>query len=204
MKTLPAQPFRQIIRIQALRLSALLILPMVLIVHPSFAETIAGEAMEQIGILLIVAGVLGRFWSILYIGGQKNRSVVQGGPYSMCRHPLYLSSTIGVLGFGMLLESVILAVVLTMITFAILMATAQREEAFLRLKFGADYDRYAAVTPAILPDISRFQTEERVTFSPARLKVNFADALVFLALIPLAELIEGVRESGLLPTYFLP
>ena len=204
MTTTPVQPFRQIIRINTLRVSALLMLPLVLIVHPALAETLAGEAMEQAGILLVVAGVLGRFWSILYIGGHKNRTVVRSGPYSMCRHPLYLSSTIGALGFGLLLESASLAVALTALTFAILMATARREEAYLRQEFGPAYDAYAAVTPAILPDISRFETEDQVTFSPARLRVNFADALVFLGLIPLAELIEGARDSGMLPALLLP
>lgn len=51
--------------------------------------------------LKIVACVLIGFWSILYIGGRKNQMIMQDGPYSMCRHPLYLFSTIGVFGFGL-------------------------------------------------------------------------------------------------------
>lgn len=56
------------------------------------------ELLEVLGISLVIFAVLGRFWSILYIGGRKNKEVMQDGPYSMCRHPLYQFSTMGVVG----------------------------------------------------------------------------------------------------------
>jgi dTDP-4-dehydrorhamnose 3,5-epimerase len=51
---------------------------------------------------------------------------MQEGPYSICRHPLYLFSTIGAAGFGLLLDSLTLTVVFGLGAFAILSLTARR------------------------------------------------------------------------------
>ena len=204
MVNLSAKPFQQSIRIAILRLGFIALLPLIFLIHPAYDDSMLGEVMEQIGVLLIIAGVVGRFWSILYIGGHKNRTVIQSGPYSICRHPLYLFSTIAVLGFGLMLQGVLFAIFFTGLTFLVLTWTARREEAFLRAQFGPVYDDYAARTPRILPRISNFQTDPAVTFQVSNLKGNFFDALVFVALIPLAEFVDWVRESGWTVSITLP
>ena len=160
MNTTIAQPFNQRIRIAALRVALLGLLPLTLFVDPILAPRAAGEVMENLGVGLIIAGVIGRFWSILYIGGHKNACVMDQGPYSVCRHPLYLFSTIAVLGFGLMLQSLVLAVFTTGVIFTILSLTAAREEGFLRRTFGREYDAYAARVPRIFPDPRLFTTTE--------------------------------------------
>lgn len=195
------QPANQQRRITVLRLFAIAALPLILFTRSHWAEdTFPFEMMEIIGILLVITAVLGRFWAILYIGAMKNRTVMDEGPYSVCRHPLYFFSTLGVVGFGMMLGSVTLAVTLGIVTFLILSATAAREETFLRHEFGATYDRYAARVPRILPNPALFHARPTVTSSIRALRVNFADALVFLAFIPVAEVTEAVKSSGVLPS----
>lgn len=186
-------------RINLLRALFLLTVPAVLLIHPSFAETLIGETFEVAGILLIIAGILGRAWSILYIGGHKNTEIVTDGPYSLCRHPLYLFSTIAVFGFGIEVQSLTFAIVLTTIFGTALFFTAMREEVRLRRNFGPAYEAYAKTTPAILPKLSNFRTERLVTFDTKQLRRNFWDATVFLFLIPLAEFIEFAREVSFLP-----
>ena len=159
------------------------------------------ELIESLGMLLIIGGVLGRFWSILYIGSRKNKMVLQDGPYSICRHPLYLFSTIAVLGFGLMLGSLVLTLLMTGLTFHVLNDIARKEEEFLRTKFGQSYDAYAAHTPRILPRLSQFRTVQDVTFNAGTLRRNFFDAVVFLSLIPLAEMTEHFKETGALPTF---
>ncbi len=197
-------PFDQRIRITALRLYFLLAIPLIVFSKSAWSETHwLFELLEVAGVFLIISGVLGRFWAILYIGGQKNRSVVQDGPYSICRHPLYLFSTIGVLGFGLMLGSIVLTLFLAGSVFAILSMTAAREEQYLRATFGAEYDAYARRVPRILPRPSLFSGPEFVTFSVPTLSRNLSDALVFLALIPLAELAEGLHEMSGLPHFLI-
>lgn len=197
-------PLIQRHRINILRAVFLCLLPLLLFTrsgwetHPAIHET-----MEAAGALLVIGGVLGRFWSILYSGGRKNATVVQDGPYSMCRHPLYLFSTMAVVGFGILIGSFVLTLAFGGLTFLILMMTARKEEAFLRDKFGPAYDDYARRVPAILPRPSLFRTAGEVTFDVAHLRRNFQDAVVFLAFIPLAEFMEFLHETGAVPAIAL-
>jgi protein-S-isoprenylcysteine O-methyltransferase Ste14 len=204
MSTAPAAhaPVNQKIRIAALRLAFLICLPLIVFSKSVWMDQHwIFEVMEVTGIGMIILAVLGRFWAVLYIGARKNAMVMQDGPYSIMRHPLYLFSTIGVAGFGMMLGSLVLTVGLTVVFFSILSITASREEAFLRSEFGPAYDEYAARVPRIIPDLSLFRTEGTVTFNVRTLRVNLQDALVFLALIPIAEASEILKEYGMIPTF---
>ncbi|PYE82468.1 methyltransferase family protein [Pseudoroseicyclus aestuarii] len=183
-----ARPFNQKIRILALRLAFLGLLPLTLFTRPAISGG-AADLLETAGILAILLAVLGRFWAILYIGGRKNRTLLREGPYSICRHPLYLFSTIGATGFGLMLESVTLAAVMGGAAFVILSLTASREERFLRAAF-AGYADYAREVPRMLPALRLFHTPACLTVDTGTLAGNAADALVFVTLIPLAELLR--------------
>ncbi len=191
-------PVNQAARVNILRLAFLLALPLLLFTRSSWPEPVA-QVLDVLGLTLVIAAVLGRFWAILYIGGHKNQTVMQTGPYSVCRHPLYLFSTLGALGLGLMLGSIVLTAVLGGITFAILSVTARKEEAFLRHRFGPDYDAYAARVPMILPRFSGFQTEDTIMISIRHLRQNLMDALVFLSFIPLAEGLEFMNTNQVLP-----
>lgn len=191
-------PVNQVIRINILRALFLGALPLILFTRSAWSEPVF-EILEILGLALIITAVLGRFWAILYIGGHKNRTVMQDGPYSICRHPLYLFSTIGVIGLGLMLGSIVMTLVIGGLTLAILSMTARKEEAFLRGSFGQDYQDYAARVPMILPAISLFRTEGQISVSVTHLRGNLMDALVFLLFIPLAELMEYLKEMHMIP-----
>jgi protein-S-isoprenylcysteine O-methyltransferase Ste14 len=198
----PSRTRFELSRINILRGSFVLLLPLVLFSWPVWEQAHwLFEVFEVLGITLLIAGVLGRFWAILYIGGRKNDVVMQDGPYSICRHPLYLFSTISVAGFGLMLGSLVLTAVFTALTFVILSQTAAKEEERLRTLFGADYETYAARVPRIWPDLSLFRTEPEVTFRVDHLRTNLMDAMVFLSFIPLSEVAKELKEYGWLPTF---
>lgn len=200
----PLRPFDQRIRIAALRLCLVPMLPLLAMIRSGWAGTPMAAVLHMAGIGLIVLAVLGRFWAILYIGGRKNATVMRDGPYSICRHPLYLFSTLGAAGFGLLLDSLVAAFVLGGLTFVILSLTATREERFLCHRFGAAYRDYARQVPRILPAPRRFRTAPQITCDTGTLARNAWDALVFLALIPLATVLHGVQVADLLPGLVLP
>lgn len=205
------KPMNQKIRIAALRLFFLLAVPALIFTKSAWGEDspsgVGSEALfdilEVLGILVVVAGVLGRFWAILYIGGRKNQEVLQIGPYSICRHPLYLFSTIGATGFGLMLGSLVLTAFFGGAIFLILSLTAAREEAFLRSEFGDQYADYAARVPRIWPRPSLYNAPKTSTFDVDTLRGNLFDAFVFLALIPLAELTEFLHEALNLPYVYI-
>jgi protein-S-isoprenylcysteine O-methyltransferase Ste14 len=196
-------PFRQYLRIWTLRALFVALLPVLLLTEPAITSPGWADIMESLGVLLIVAGVLTRFWAILYIGGRKNRQVISDGPYSVCRHPLYLGSTLATFGFGMLTYTVTLTVLIGGVTFVVLMLTARREERFLRQEFGAAYAAYAARVPLIIPRPAGYQSPPEITFSTADLRTQLRDAFVFLSLFPLTEVFEWIRDLGILPTITL-
>jgi protein-S-isoprenylcysteine O-methyltransferase Ste14 len=191
-------PVNQAIRVNILRLAFLLSVPLLIFTHSAWPEPVF-EVLEVLGLAFVITAVLGRFWAILYIGGHKNQTVKQDGPYSICRHPLYLFSTIGVLGLGLMLGSLVMTLLLGGITFVILSATARKEEAFLRGTFGPAYDVYSAEVPMILPRLTGFRTEDNISISIPQLRRNLMDALVFLSFIPLAEALEFLNETHMLP-----
>lgn len=194
----PARPFDQRLRIAGLRIATAALLPALLFTRPALAG-LPVALLRDAGLICVIAAVLGRFWAILHIGGRKNRQLMQQGPYSLCRHPLYLFSTIGAAGFGLMLGSVTLGVLVGGLVLAILAATAAREERDLRRIFGTGYDAYAARVPRILPRLAGFQTPATITVDTGTLARNARDALVFLALIPLAEAMDCMRAAGMLP-----
>lgn len=188
-------------RINALRTAGILLLPALLFVHPSYPpESATHETYEAIGLLLLFAGVFGRFWSILYVGSRKNAQLVQDGPYSMTRNPLYFFSTVATLGIGLMMGSLVLAALLTLVVGVTLYLTARKERAFLAREFGDDYARYAGRVAFFFPDPRLFHTEPEIVFSTLTLKRNFVDATVFLSFIPLVEVLDMAKES-ILPVW---
>lgn len=191
------RPANQRLRIAVLRLMFIAAAVPLLLGVPLWGP-VPAAVLKVAGLFGIVTAVLGRFWAILYIGGRKNAEVMQDGPYSVCRHPLYLFSTIGVAGFGLMLGSLVFAAALGLLAFAVLSFTAAREERFLRATFGQAYGDYAARVPRLMPRPGLFRTAREVTFRVGTLRTNLADAAVFLSAIPVAEAIRLAHEAGLL------
>lgn len=188
-------------RINTLRVTFMLCLPLILFTRSAWMEPAwLFEIIENVGTFAVIGGVLGRFWAILYIGGRKNTELMQDGPYSICRHPLYFFSTLAVVGLGLMLGSFILTIILGGLTFAILSLTASQEESRMAQTFPDSWAAYTARVPRILPDPRLFRTANDVTFSVSQLRRNFFDALVFLSFIPLAELMEWLKDVNALPS----
>lgn len=201
MSETAVQPMNQSIRIWGLRIALIACLPLVLLGVPVWGAGVM-QGLKVLGTLMLIAGVLYRFWAILYIGGRKNATVVQDGPYSMSRHPLYFGTCIAALGFGLMLGSLLLAALFGTLALVVLTATAVREERYLRAEFGADYEAFSArVRHRVVPQPGLFTTPEDVSFKPRILRSNLADALGFLAVIPLVEVLEAIRGLGLGATF---
>ena len=197
-------PINQRIRINVFRVLATALFPPTLFIKPYFDETAFCGFLEQTGMMLIIACVLGRCWAILYIGGNKNARLVTMGPYSLCRNPLYLFSIMGVVGFGFMIQSLVYAVVLTSITFLTLLQAASKEEAYLSDKFVEDYVAYKNSTPRFMPvNFRTFQTEPNVNVNVRALRRCFWDAAIFILAIPALELVEWLHEVNAVATFVL-
>ena len=88
---------------------------------------------------------LGRSFSVM----AEARRLVTVGPYASVRHPLYATEEIAILGI-LLLNLSLPAMALVSLQWAIQLRRMHHEEQVLRAAF-PEYERYAAVTPKVLP-----------------------------------------------------
>jgi protein-S-isoprenylcysteine O-methyltransferase Ste14 len=158
--------------------------------------------IEAAGVVLISAGILGRIWCTLYIGGRKSNEVVTNGPYSMMRNPLYFFSSIAAAGVGAQTGSIILAMVFGILCSLAFLIVIKREEAFLGGTFGRDYADYCARVPRFFPKPSLFHEPETVLVSTKRVYSTLMDGMVFFISVPLLELVDYVQNAGWVPIFF--
>lgn len=195
------QPLNQRLRIHLIQSGALLIAAALLIARPVL-DGQAHEWIEMAGFALVLVCVAGRMWSILYIGARKNRDLTTLGPYSITRNPLYLFSTIGAIGVGLIYGSLLVAALLGTLSYVAFLITAHKEADHLQVLFGERYEAYAARTPIFWPNPLLYRDSTEMAFSPDALRRTFLDGLIFLAIFPAMETLEYLQSSQILPVFF--
>lgn len=176
----------------------LLLIALLLFVDTSQPE-IEHEEIEMWGMMLMLIGIFGRLWCTLYIGGHKSAQIIDTGPYSIMRNPLYFFSAIAAAGVGMQVGSWTLGLLFAVLCWAAFMIVIRREERFLADVFGATYQSYMQRVPRFFPNPMLYKDQEEVVFRPDRLKQTLFDGLFFFAAVPIFELIEKGQQSGIIP-----
>jgi protein-S-isoprenylcysteine O-methyltransferase Ste14 len=130
------------------------------------------EAWQLICLLISLAGLVIRIMTVgrapIGTSGRNTREQVANtltttGIYSVVRHPLYLGNYLIFLGMALWPHNGWLAVV-TSCAFALYYERIMlAEEAFLRERFGEDFETWAARTPAFLPRLGGWKPSS-VTF----------------------------------------
>lgn len=113
--------------------------------------------------------LLGLFLRVFVIGTAPEGAAARGtrqptadtlattGAYSIVRHPLYLANTMIAVGCALLSGTWFLPVIVVLLSFIYHERIAAREEAFLRDKFGSQFEGWAQEVPAMIPRIGRYQ-----------------------------------------------
>ena len=130
-----------------------------------------------IGFFLVVFGALGRLYCTVFLGGHKSKKIIDYGPFSIVRNPLYIFSFICVIGLG-LISNNILVLLVTPITYIIIYyPLIKREEGFLTEKFGDTYKKYCLRTKRLTPSFKNYKKEEFITCSSNSLMSAFRDVI---------------------------
>jgi protein-S-isoprenylcysteine O-methyltransferase Ste14 len=101
--------------------------------RPTWPLLAAGSAVAAIGECI-------RVWAAGHL--EKSREVTRSGPYRWTRHPLYVGSALMGLGVAIAGNTLIAAAATGFYVAVTFTAAIRTEEAFLRQKFGAEYDDY--------------------------------------------------------------
>jgi protein-S-isoprenylcysteine O-methyltransferase Ste14 len=166
--------------------------------------TIGDSVFDCLGLALLLTAVGIRTWATFYVGGRKSKELVTTGPYSLCRHPLYLGSFLVGLAMAALLQSLTLAVVFLLLSPLMYAPVMREEERILELNHGQAFRDYKARVPRkVLPLSLRhlvWQRKQEVDMHAMRLHLaRFTRAAL---LFPASEVIAHLQANGTLPVWF--
>jgi protein-S-isoprenylcysteine O-methyltransferase Ste14 len=141
------------------------------------------------GILLMFAGIIGRVFSTLSIGGLKDRVVVRTELYSVCRNPLYFSSFLMAAGTGMLFARLDFTILL-LAAFLVIFYPMMRNEARVLLAKFPDYAEYERHVPLFFPNFFLWKEREYYQINFGLLRRTLLDSSLILVAIPVMLLLR--------------
>lgn len=153
--------------------------------------------LEIVGLLLIIAAVLGRIWCALYIAGRKNTELCCDGPYSVCRNPLYVFSFLGALGLTFVARSVPLGLILTPIFWGYHHFVISSEETRLRELFGKACEKYYREVPRLWPSFRLYWSRPSLAIDPRPIGRALSEVAWFLIAVACLEIVEHMRGASL-------
>ena len=187
-----------------LRLTAWLLaatLALVAVSERRLCGGVAGELMQLAGLACIACAALGRIWTSAFIAGFKDTSLVQEGPYSALRHPLYALSLLAMLGVGLATRSIAITLTLVAAFVAIYLRSARREDALLAQAHGQAHAEYGHRLRAFWPDPGAYRVPESIEVRPRVFWKAFLDAGSLLGYYILVRLADLLQVSGISPTW---
>lgn len=187
-------------RIRRTRAAAIVLVVALLFVAPAWGRHgLMPELLRWAGYAALITGVMGRVWCSAYIGGRKSQIIVDVGPYSLVRNPLYVFSFIGLLGIGlstgMLAVTSFLAAVFALYSRGVV----HGEEIFLTARHPKEFGDYVRRVPRWIPDFGAYREAEEPMGLPRNVLLTVTQSSAFFLAFPLFALIAWLQEAGLLP-----
>jgi protein-S-isoprenylcysteine O-methyltransferase Ste14 len=151
------------------------------------------------GLGLAAIGATGRIWCSFFISGRKDGELVTEGPYSISRNPLYVFSSIGLVGVGLSTETLtypLLFLVMFGLYYPGIMA---REERRLEELFGEFFRQYRQRVPRFWPNPGLYCEPASWSSNPRLFRRHILSDIWFVWIAAIIELVEGMRNVGWLP-----
>jgi len=169
----------------------------------SLKNAILGEVLYFIGTIMVAVGVLGRVWCLSYIAGNKRNIVIQHGPYSLCRNPLYLFGLIGAIGIGLTTKTIALPLIIFIVFVTYYPFVVKKEENDLRLKFGTEFENYMnKTTSRIIPSFQNYADLERTKINLRSFRKGVFDLFYFIIPLGIFPFIEFLHGMGAIPYFY--
>ena len=184
--------------------AALLLLLVLFTKAPALLQFPTANALGLTGLLLAALGAFGRVWSSMYIEGSKNKEIVDQGPYSVTRNPLYLFSFLGAIGLGLASCNPVVVLCLLAAFIVYYPGVIRKEEKKLLRKHGGPFEEYLARVPRFVPKPSLFQQPEQITTSPGPVTSAFGDAVWFILGYVLLRIVVWLHVFNILPSLEIP
>ncbi|MGQ9607279.1 MAG: methyltransferase family protein [Thermogutta sp.] len=191
------------VRLFSAKVAVWLVAATLLFVHHAYREDgLLNLLLELAGSGMLFLAAVGRIWSAGFIAGQKNLRLIQDGPYSVVRHPLYFFTFLGFLGAGLAMESFVLTGTMITIFLVTHLPVVRREEDRLRELFGEEYGRYARRVPAIIPKPWLFRCPSSLELECQAFNRAVFDASLIGLIVIGIEVLEWCHVHGIIPILF--
>jgi len=158
-------------------------------------------AFQCVGWLMFLAGAAARWWGTLYVGGRKVVDLVEEGPYSLSRNPIYFGTLLLVLSIGAFSQSAVFSLAVVVVAVAYLILALSVEERDLRARHGDRFEAYCRRVPTFFPRFRGFHTPETISVHAGGLWSEFVRSWRW-ALIPIVcELVTHLRAEPWWPVW---
>jgi protein-S-isoprenylcysteine O-methyltransferase Ste14 len=127
------------------------------LIKPS--ETL-GWTTDVLGWVVYLGGSFLRIWATLWIAGRKKQTLVDDGPYRMCRNPLYVGTFAMGLGLALILKSLVFGVAYLLAFSLYAFFVVPAEEHYMGSRFPAAFDEYRARVPRWFPHLGLLRRDE--------------------------------------------
>jgi len=150
-------------------------------------------AETTVGFLLAATAALGRMWCAMYIAGRKDSVLCVIGPYSLCRNPLYLFSSFGLLGIVLTAHRPVAALCAFVAFWCYHSLVIRKEELRLTKLFGSAYDDYCGRVPAVWPRLRGYVDDTPLTINLPPVLRAFSEVAWFLVAWLAVHLVFAAR-----------
>lgn len=142
-----------------LPLALILVVPLAAYDHTHLIAATMPGAVAVAGVLFSALAIFLGIASRFYLGRSYSPSpfprgddlVVQAGPYHWIRHPLYAATFLWVIGWPLIVGSLLSAATALMLVIPAIAKRMRVEEAQMVRQFGATYERYRSKTWRLIP-----------------------------------------------------
>jgi len=187
-------------RILLSRFTVIVCILVVIFSKPTISDQfLVHKIIEFVGYFLVVICALGRVYVSVFIGGFKNQKLIDYGPFSIVRNPLYSLSLVGIFGLSLMSVNVIIVCVMSIFFAVLYYSVIRREEARLLAEFAESYRLYMAKTPSLLPNFSLYKVPTEIPFKPRFVTLALIDAIWWFVPFPVFEFINMLQQSGVIP-----
>ncbi len=152
-------------------------------------NSISGLVLEVLAVVLLIAAIVIRVWSALFISGRKSATLITEGPYSMVRNPLYCGSFCGAVAVCLATQNLLVVLVTLPLFLMGCDLVVRKEEAVLEAIHGEEFRRYKARVPRYIPNMSLYREPHECSIEPRRIRKAILDATGFVAAFVLAQTI---------------
>lgn len=128
--------------------------------------------------------------------GQVAERLNTTGMYSIVRHPLYLGNLLMWLGLVLMTRSGWLLLVVMLAFWLYYERIAFSEEEFLRRRFGDDFERWAARTPAFFPCLVHWRRPDLPFSVRSVLRREYPGVFAVAALFALLDVVGNQAATG--------